>query len=239
MKAALAQFGALPDKTLNLNRISAFISDSAKLGVSMLFLPEYSMFYAKENHQSLFKQAAEPLDGPFLQALKHHCREYGIWLACGMFESASGGAPYNTVVVLDGVGKLRGTYRKQKLYDKGACPESAALRAGGCGFDPIETPLGKMGILTCYELRFPSLAAEQRERGAQFLFVPAGWMAGEHKALQWRTLLAARAIETGIPTLGVDQYRRGLFTGCTAAYAPSGEPLGTLDEGEALLTITL
>lgn len=240
MKVSLAQFGALPDKALNLRRISAFAEEAAKNGASMLFLPEYSMFYTKVNQRSLFQQAAEPLDGPFAAALSRLCRANGLWLACGLFEDApDGGAPYNTAVVLDDTGKRRGSYRKQKLFDRGPQPESAALRAGGQPFEPIETPPGRLGVLTCYELRFPALAAEQKARGAELLYVPAGWMAGAHKALQWRTLLAARAIETGLPTLGVDQFARGLFTGCTAAFAPSGEPLGALTEGEALLTITL
>ena len=239
MKASLAQFGALPDKARNLNRIAAFAADAAKNGASMLFLPEYSMFYTKENQCSLFKQAAESLDGPFCTALSRLCQTHGLWLACGLFEDAPGGPPYNTAVLFDASGGLCAAYRKQKLFDQGPQPESAALRAGGQAFEPVETPLGRLGMLTCYELRFPALAEAQRTRGAQVLYVPAGWMAGEHKALQWRTLLAARAIETGLPTLGACQYAKGLFTGLTAAFAPSGEVLGALDAGEALLTITL
>lgn len=72
----------------------------------------------------------------------------------------------------------------------------------GQAVSPIETPVGKLGIITCFELRFPALAAEQKARGAETLFVPAGWVQGENKLLHWRTLLCARAIENGLTVLG-------------------------------------
>ena len=129
----------------------------------MLFLPEYSMYYAKVNARSKNIETAEPCDGPFIIALGELCRRYGLWIAAGMYERTDG-LPYNTIVVLDDRGRLRGTHRKNRLYDAFGYRESDECRAGKEPFSPIDTPAGKLGIITCFELRFPALAAEQKAR---------------------------------------------------------------------------
>lgn len=238
MTAALAQFGACADKSANLAAIGRFAQQAAENGASMLFLPEYSMFYAKMNRRSLNIQAAEPLDGPFVAALGGIARQYGLWLAAGMYERTDG-LPCNTIAVLDSSGALRGFHRKRKLYDAFGYLESDECRAGSQPFCPVDTPLGRLGIITCFELRFPALAAEQKAAGAELLFVPAGWAAGPNKLLHWRTLLCARAIENSMAVLGVDQYAPGCFIGHSAAFAPDGTARGALGEGDGLLTITI
>lgn len=238
MTLALAQFGASDRKDENLCRIRSYAQESAQSGASMLFLPEYSMFYAKTNRQSQNCEAAEPLDGAFVSALGAIALEAGLWLAAGLYERTDG-LPYNTIVVLDDRGILRGAHRKQRLYDAFGYRESAECRAGQTDFVPIDTPCGKLGVITCFELRFPTLAAAQRAGGADILYVPAGWAEGPDKRLHWRTLLCARAIENHMTVLGVDQYAAGTFIGHSAAFAPNGTALGSMTEGEGLLTIHL
>ena len=238
MTLALAQFGSGTDKGKNLDAIRSFAQQAAKSGASMLFLPEYSMYYAKTNRQSLNMQAAEPLDGTFVSALGRMARRYGLWLAAGMYEQTDG-LPYNTVVVLDDTGMLRGCHRKNKLYDAFGYRESDECRAGSTPFSPIPTPAGILGLITCFELRFPALAAAQRAAGAELLYVPAGWAAGPNKILHWRTLLCARAIENSMIVLGADQYAPGCFIGQSTAFAPDGTLLGALGGDDALLTITI
>ena len=190
---AIGQFSAGEDKTANLREIERLAQTAAENGSKMLFLPEYSMYYAKVNARSKNIEAAEPCDGAFIIALGELCRRYGLWIAAGMYERTDG-LPYNTVVVIDDEGRLRGTHRKNRLYDAFGYRESEECRAGEQPFEPVETPAGRLGIITCYELRFPELAAEQKKRGAEVLFVPAGWVCGENKPLHWNTLLCARAI---------------------------------------------
>ena len=238
MAAALAQFTAGEDKQANLQAIRACARQAAQAGAAMLLLPEYSMFYAASDRPQRNRQAAEPLSGPFVTALAQTARGHGLWLAAGLYEQTDG-LPYNTAVVLDDAGALRGAHRKTRLYDAFGYRESDECRAGDAPFQPIDTPIGRLGIITCFELRFPALAAAQRAAGADVLFVPAGWAAGDNKALHWRTLLCARAIENGMAVLGVDQYAPGRFIGCTTAFAPDGTTLGALDEGCGLLTIHL
>ena len=236
MTIALAQFASEEDKQANLRAIRDYAQNAVQNGASMLFLPEYSMFYAKMNRRSRNAQTAEPLSGPFVTALSQIAQEYGLWLAAGLYEQTDG-LPYNTVVVLDKDGVLRGVHRKTRLYDAFGYRESDECRAGDAPFVPIDTPAGRLGIITCFELRFPALAAAQRAAGADVLFVAAGWAAGANKVLHWRTLLCARAIENGMTVLGADQYAPDRFIGHSAAFAPDGTTLGTLEEGCGLLTI--
>lgn len=236
MTVALAQFASGEDKQANLRAIRDYAQNAAQNGASMLFLPEYSMFYAKMNRRSRNAQAAELLFGPFVAALSQIAQEYDLWLAAGLYEQTDG-LPYNTVVVLNKDGVLRGVHRKTRLYDAFGYRESDECRAGDAPFVPIDTPAGRLGIITCFELRFPALAAAQRAAGADVLFVPAGWAVGANKVLHWRTLLCARAIENGMTVLGADQYAPGRFIGHSAAFAPDGTTLGALGEGCGLLTI--
>lgn len=236
MTIALAQFASGEDKQANLRAIRDYAQSASQNGASMLFLPEYSMFYAKMNRRSRNVQTAEPLSGPFVTALSQIAQEYGLWLAAGLYEQTDG-LPYNTIVVLGKDGALRGAHRKTRLYDAFGYRESDECRAGDAPFVPIATPAGRLGIITCFELRFPALAAAQRAAGADVLFVPAGWATGANKVLHWRTLLCARAIENGMTVLGVDQYAPDRFIGHSAAFAPDGTTLGMLDKGCGLLTI--
>lgn len=238
MTVSLAQFGAGEDKQDNLRRIQVYAQKAKEAGACMLFLPEYSMFYAKMNRRSQNGQAAEPLDGPFVCALSQIARRHGLWLAAGMYERTDG-LPYNTVVIVDADGILRGAHRKQRLYDAFGYRESDECRAGDNPFRPVDTPAGRLGVITCFELRFPALAAAQKQAGAEVLLVPAGWAAGANKVLHWRTLLCARAIENRMSVLGVDQYMPGCFIGHSAAFAADGSTLGALEEGDGLLTITI
>lgn len=235
---SLAQFGACEDKLDNLRRIQDYAQEAKEFGASMLFLPEYSMFYAKMNRRSRNVQAAETLDGPFVSALSQMARQYGLWITAGMYERTDR-LPYNTVVVMAADGTLRGVHRKQRLYDAFGYRESDECRAGERPFQPVDTPVGRLGLITCYELRFPALAAAQKQAGAEVLLVPAGWTDGANKVLHWRTLLCARAIENSIPVLGVDQYSQACFIGHSAAFAADGQILGALEKEEGLLTITI
>ena len=238
MRAAVAQFGASDDKKMNLCVIEHLAWCAAEGGADMLFLPEYAMFRAESDRAAQNTQAAEPLDGEFVSALSEAAQGQGLWICAGMYEKTDG-LPYNTIAVLDDRGHLRGTHRKNRLYDAFGYRESDECRAGDKPFSPIETPVGKLGIITCFELRFPALAAEQKARGAETLFVPAGWVQGENKLLHWRTLLCARAIENGLTVLGADQYAPGKFVGHSVAFQPDGTALGELGEEQDLLIVKI
>ncbi|MGZ4699435.1 MAG: carbon-nitrogen hydrolase family protein [Oryzihumus sp.] len=172
---------------------------------------------------------AEPLDGPFVQALTDAARAHGTTLVAGMFEAGGDPErPFNTLVVVDRDG-LRASYRKIHLYDSFGYRESDRLTAGP--LTPVVVEVGgvQVGLMTCYDLRFPELARALVDRGAELLVVPAAWVAGPGKVTHWRTLLAARAIENTVYVAAAGQ-PGPRYTGHSMLVAPDGEVLAEAGE---------
>ena len=141
---------------------------------------------------------AEPLDGPFVTRLVELAREHDVTVVAGMFEVGDDPArPYNTLVVV-GPGGVRASYRKIHLYDSFGYRESDRLGAGPLEPVVVDVNGWQVGLMTCYDLRFPELARRLVDRGAELLLLPAAWVAGDLKVDHWRTLLRARAIENTV-----------------------------------------
>ncbi len=167
---------------------------------------------------------AEPLDGPFVQSLVSAAAAAGSTLVAGMFEESGDPArPFNTLVVVDGDG-LRATYRKIHLYDSFGYRESDRLTAGDLTPVVVDVAGWKVGLMTCYDLRFPELARMLVDEGAEVLVVPAAWVAGPRKVEHWRTLLRARAVENTVYVAAVGQ-PGPRYTGHSTVIAPNGDIL--------------
>ena len=138
--------------------------------------------------------SAEPLDGPFVTEVERVAAERGTTVVAGHLR-ARRAAPYNTVVVR---GAARADYRKIHLYDSFGYRESDVLAAGRLEPVTVEIAGTTVGLMTCYDLRFPELARALVDRGAEVLVVPSAWVAGPRKVDHWTTLLRARAIENTV-----------------------------------------
>jgi predicted amidohydrolase len=167
---------------------------------------------------------AEPLDGPFAKAVADLAGSHGTVVA-GMFESAPDpGRPYNTLVVR---GRAEAAYRKIHLYDSFGYRESDRLTAGPWEPTVIELNGFGVGLMTCYDLRFPELARGLVDAGADVLVVPSAWVPGrteeEHarKVDHWRTLVRARAIENTAYVVAVGQ-AAPRYTGHSMVSDPNG-----------------
>ena len=146
--------------------------------------------------------------------------ERGTTVVAGLFER-SDSTPYNTVVVR---GAARADYRKIHLYDSFGYRESDVLAPGP--WEPLTVEIGgtTVGVMTCYDLRFPELARALVDRGAEVLVVPAAWVAGPRKVDHWTTLLRARAIENTVYVVGVGQ-PGPRYTGHSMVVGPLGDVL--------------
>ena len=180
---------------------------------------------------------AEGLDGPFASHLRRLSLDSeAAWLA-GMFETSEDPArPLNTLVLGDG-GRLT-AYRKIHLYDSFGYHESKTISPG-----PLEPVLAQvhgfpLGLMTCYDLRFPELARSLAEQGAEALVVPAAWVAGDRKVEHWRTLLRARAIENTVWVVGVGQ-PGPRYTGHSIVVAPDGDVVVEAGEDADVLDAVL
>ncbi|KAJ2798265.1 Carbon-nitrogen hydrolase [Coemansia guatemalensis] len=197
--AAVGQFCAQNDMQRNLRTCVDLIGGAARRGVRMLFLPEASDFVAETRNQPA--ELAQGLDGQFLREIQQAAKDNGIWVSLGIHEQPlTTGMPFNTNAVVSDDGTLVSVYRKLHMFDVNVkdgprLQESAVSSRGERVADVVDTPVGKLGLSICYDLRFPEISQLLRQRGAQLLCYPSAFteMTG---AAHWETLLRARAVET-------------------------------------------
>ena len=190
MRVALVQTASSRVPADNREQLRALQVEPAELVV----LPEcYQRDFGAPDEP--LGQDAEQLDGPFVGALTEKAaRHGGTWVAGMLERSEDPDRPYNTLVVVDGDG-LRASYRKIHLYDSFGFKESDRLLAGPRTPLSLEVNGVQVGLMTCYDLRFPELPRALSRDGAQVIVVPSAWVAGPRKVQHWRTLVTARAIE--------------------------------------------
>jgi predicted amidohydrolase len=227
VQVAVVQLEAGLDKAANRRRAVESLRRAADQGAGLVVLPEAAMCGFGRPDTPLAPMA-EPLDGPFVTALATAAAETGVHAIAGMFERCGGDRVFNTVVVV-GPSGLLARYRKVHLYDALGWCESARIRPGDpTGSVVVEVGELQVGILTCYDLRFPELARALVDAGATVLAVPAAWVAGPAKAEQWSTLLRARAIENVTYVVAAGQPGPG-YTGRSTVVDPDGTPLAVVD----------
>jgi len=228
MRMAIAQLSATTDKTENLRVASDLVAQAADDGAALVVLPEYTMSWESRADASRIRDGAEPLDGPFVETVGELARTHGVTVLAGMTE-ATGDRPANTVVALGPDGALAGAYRKVHLYDAFGDRESDRLAAAAP--EPLVLPVGglRVGVMTCYDLRFPEMARFLVDAGADVLAIPSTWVAGPGKATHWNVLARARAIENTSYVLAAGQCGQHR-TGRSLAVDPSGDVLAELGE---------
>jgi predicted amidohydrolase len=241
MRVAAVQFTSSSDKADNLDRLRGLIKEAAGEGVQLVITPEASM-HGFGTPADPLAPVAESLDGPFVTGLAESAREHGVTIVAGMFESVPDDPAhaYNTVVALGADGALLGRYRKLHLFDALGWMESERLARSPV--EPLAVAVGEftVGVITCYDLRFPELARVLVDAGADVLVVPAAWVAGPHKVDQWRALLTARAIENTVYVAAAGQGPPE-YSGNSAVIDPFGVVLAELNgtEGVVVADVTV
>lgn len=226
---AAAQFESTLDKDLNRRRAVASVEAASRRGASLLVLPEAAMcsFGTPATDLAAF---AEKLDGPFVTTLGRASAESGLTVVAGMFErTRRARRVYNTVVAVGPEGVV-GAYRKYHLFDALGWRESERVLAGDPRRDPVVVvDVGglRMGVMTCYDLRFPEMTRALVDAGAEVVLVAAHWVAGRGKADTWATLLRARAIESTSYVVASAQ-PAPRCTGHSMAIDPTGKVLDVL-----------
>jgi len=171
---------------------------------------------------------AEPLDGPFASAVAAAATAGDTAVLAGMFEQGpTPERPFNTLVLR---GSAEASYRKVHLYDSFGYRESDRLTAGPVEPVVVEVAGWQVGLMTCYDLRFPELARALVDRGAEVIVVPAAWVAGPRKVHHWRTLLTARAIENTVYVAAVGQ-PAPRYCGHSMVVDPLGEVVAEAGSG--------
>jgi len=179
---------------------------------------------------------AETLDGAFASELASVAAEHNTTVVAGMFETSTDPRrPFNTLVVR---GAATAAYRKIHLYDSFGYRESDALHPGPLAPVVVQVAGVAVGLMTCYDLRFPELARVLVDHGAEVLVVPSAWVAGPRKVEHWRTLVRARAIENTVFVVAAGQ-PGPRYTGHSMVVDPLGDVLAEAAEEPAVLRATL
>ncbi|XP_051631918.1 deaminated glutathione amidase isoform X24 [Manacus candei] len=232
---AVAQVTSTPDKEQNWCQCSALVREAAGRGARLVFLPEGFDFIGHGPEQSL--SLAEPLDGHTVGRYRQLARECDVWLSLGGFHERGSdwdttGRIYNCHILLDSSGSLVSTYRKTHLFDVDlpggpSLRESGFTNPGPAILPPVDTPVGKLGLAVCYDLRFPELALALRAQGAQILAYPSAFTVPTGAA-HWEVLLRARAIECQCYVVAAAQTGRHHEARVSFGHSLVADPWGTV-----------
>lgn len=226
VRARLVAMRSTADAAANRAAAVDAVRAGAGVGARLVVLPEYAAAF---DPRGVGADLAEPLDGPFVTALREATVSGGPTVLAGTVLPAGpdgDGRALNTVVAVRD-GAVVGSYTKVHLYDAFGQRESDRLVAGPADAEPLVVDVDGLavGVMTCYDLRFPESARRLVDAGADVLAVPAAWAGSadnrELKVDHWRTLLRARAIENTVWVLGVPMRGRGVV-GDLLAVDPAG-----------------
>jgi predicted amidohydrolase len=232
LRVRLVQWASDLDPAVNRARL-ATVPDGGS--PDLVVLPEA---FARE-----FGDASEPLgayaealDGPFGRAVDSLASRLDTTVVAGMFETSDDPErPFNTLLVR---GDAEASYRKIHLYDSFGFRESDRLVAGEISPRLVDVAGFTVGLMTCYDLRFPELARVLVDEGAEVLVIPAAWVAGDRKVDHWRTLVRARAIENTVHVIAVGQ-PAPRYCGHSIVVDPLGDVLAEAGAEEAVLDAVL
>ncbi|XP_017537957.1 deaminated glutathione amidase [Pygocentrus nattereri] len=252
--AAVCQMTSTPDKEANFTACKRLVEQSKDGGASMVFLPEGFDYIGSNREETL--QLSESLQGDLITRYTQLAKKLNVWLSLGGFHERghdweNDRRIYNSHVIINGQGEVVSVYRKGHLFDveltgKGvSLKESAFTIPGPSLVPPVQTPVGKVGLGICYDLRFPELSLALQRQGAEILTYPSAFTVATGVA-HWEVLLRARAIETqcfvlAAAQVGAHHAKRSSY-GHAVAVDPWGVVMGDCggtDVGVAMVEIDL
>jgi N-carbamoylputrescine amidase len=259
LNVALVQQTCEEDKEANLAKSCAAIRTAATQGAGLVVLQElHAGPYFCQSEETRFFDLAEPIPGPSSERLGSVARECGVVIVASLFERRAPGLYHNTAVVLEKDGSIAGRYRKMHIPDDPGFYEKFYFTPGDMGFAPIDTSVGRLGVLVCWDQWYPEAARLMALAGADLLIYPTaiGWDPNDCREEQdrqldaWMTIQRSHAIANGIPVLSANRVgfepspeasANGIrFWGNSFVAGCQGEILARASsDGEQLLTVSL
>ena len=214
MKIGLIQQHNTGDREDNKARLAEKIGQLAKKGAELIVLQELhnGLYFCQIEDVNLFDQA-EPIPGPSTEFFGQLAKQYGVVIVTSLFERRASGLYHNTAVVLEKDGTIAGMYRKMHIPDDPGYYEKFYFTPGDLGFHPIETSLGKLGVLVCWDQWYPEAARLMALQGAQLLIYPTaiGFDPNdtpdeqERQRMAWQTVQRGHAVANGLPVVTVNR----------------------------------
>ncbi|AVM56943.1 acyltransferase [Bacteroides heparinolyticus] len=242
IKVGVIQQNNVADLRTNLMNLAKNIEECVAHGAQMVVLQELhnSLYFCQTEDTKLF-DLAEPIPGPSTGFYSELATANHIVLVTSLFEKRAPGLYHNTAVVFDTDGSIAGKYRKMHIPDDPAYYEKFYFTSGDIGFEPIQTSLGKLGVLVCWDQWYPEAARIMALKGAEILIYPTaiGWDSNDTKEEQDRQLNAwiisqrGHAVANGLPVVSVNRVGHEpdlsgatggiLFWGNSFVVGPQGE----------------
>ena len=214
MKIGLIQQHNTGDREDNKARLAEKIGLLAKKEAELIVLQELhnGLYFCQIEDVNLFDQA-EPIPGPSTEFFGQLAKQYGVVIVTSLFERRAPGLYHNTAVVLEKDGTIAGMYRKMHIPDDPGYYEKFYFTPGDLGFHPIETSLGKLGVLVCWDQWYPEAARLMALQGAQLLIYPTaiGFDPNdtpdeqERQRMAWQTVQRGHAVANGLPVVTVNR----------------------------------
>ena len=257
LKVGLVQQSCIADRAHNLRESIKGVREAAAKGAKLVLLQELhtGLYFCQTEDTHVFDQA-EPIPGPSTQELGAVAKELGVVIVASLFERRAPGLYHNTAAVLEKDGTLAGIYRKMHIPDDPGYYEKFYFTPGDLGFEPIQTSVGKLGVLVCWDQWYPEGARLMALAGADLLLYPTaiGWVeedAADEQSRQrdaWITIQRAHAVANGLPVLVCnrigfekDPSEQGggiRFWGSSFVAGPQGEILAQADDHSSTVLVT-
>lgn len=262
MRTALIQQHNTGDLRDNRLRLGEKIRSAATDGAELVVLQELhdGLYFCQTEDVDLF-DLAEPIPGPATDFYGHLAQELGVVIVTSLFEKRAPGLYHNTAVVLERDGSIAGVYRKMHIPDDPGYYEKFYFTPGDLGFHPIETSVGRLGLLVCWDQWYPEAARLMALAGAELLIYPTaiGYDDRDDREEQerqrsaWQLVMRGHAVANGLPVIAVNRVGRepapgddpeaGItFWGSSFATGPQGEMLTELpltEEATEIIDIDL
>ena len=256
MNIGIIQQHNTADIKLNMQRLADSIKKLAKEGAQLIVLQELhnGLYFCQTENVDLF-DLAEPIPGPSTDFYGSLAKDLGIVIVTSLFEKRAPGLYHNTAVVMDSDGTIAGKYRKMHIPDDPAYYEKFYFTPGDLGFSPINTSIGRLGVLVCWDQWYPEAARLMALKGAEILIYPTaiGYESSDTKEEQqrqreaWTTVQRGHAVANGLPVITVNrvrfepdpsQHTNGIqFWGSSMVVGPQGEFLYRAPDNEEVSTI--
>ncbi len=244
IKVGIIQQANTSDLRTNLMNLAQSIEACAKHGAQLIVLQElHNTLYFCQTEDTQAFDLAEPIPGPSTGFFAELAAAHKVVLVASLFEKRATGLYHNTAVVFDREGSMAGKYRKMHIPDDPGFYEKFYFTPGDLGFEPVQTSLGKLGVLVCWDQWYPEAARLMALKGAEMLIYPTaiGWSLNDTKDEQmrqlgaWVTVQRAHAVANGLPVVAVNrvghepdpsgQTEGILFWGNSFVAGPQGELL--------------
>ncbi len=214
LKIAIVQQHNTSDIDNNMSRLAASISSLAADGAQLIVLQELhnSLYFCQTEDVNLF-DLAEPIPGPSTDFFGELAKKHNIVIVTSLFEKRAPGLYHNTAVVIERDGSIAGKYRKMHIPDDPAYYEKFYFTPGDLGFHPIDTSVGRLGVMVCWDQWYPEAARLMALQGAEILIYPTaiGYAATdttdeqERQRMAWQTVQRGHAVTNGLPVVAVNR----------------------------------